>query len=104
MTPFPETFVFGCGEYVQFEVTKYVLKPYRRPVTEWGERVTPSDMLSYRISHQFKTPCCLCATHNTTDDTRYTECAIFRSVHGEYAGEYVAGCASSSCGYQGRSY
>lgn len=70
----------------------------RRPVSNIGVRVPPTDLFDYRSTHDFKTPCCLCACKAYGS---YTETAIFRALDGPYAGEYVASCASGSCGYMG---
>jgi len=70
----------------------------RRPVTNTGGHVTPSELWDLRTTHDFKTPCCLCA-FNT--DGNYTECAIYRAHNGEFGGEYVASCAYGRCGYIG---
>lgn len=69
----------------------------RRPVTEDGERVTPSDLEDYRITHKFKAPSCLCGCK--ANNASYTESAIYIDRDGPYPGEYVAGCASDSCDY-----
>jgi hypothetical protein len=34
--------------------------------------------------------------------TTYTEAAIFVSTQGPFMGEYIAACASDSCGYLGK--
>jgi len=73
------------------------LRPWFWPVAENGQRVTPSDLLNHRLSHQFRVPCCLCAYNTTT--AIYTESAIYLAIQGEFSGEYVAGCATDSCGY-----
>ena len=68
-----------------------------RPITQTGQRVSPSDMQAYRVGHEFKAPCCLGA--NDTVEDYYTESAIYLAPNGIYAGEYVAGCAGARCGY-----
>jgi len=68
-----------------------------RPVTKEGMRVAPSDLAQYCVSHQFRAPCCLCAC--IVIGSRYTESAIYLASAGQYSGEFVAGCASGSCGY-----
>jgi hypothetical protein len=72
-----------------------------RPVTEEGERVTPSDLLDYRNTHRFRTPSCFCGCK--TGYATYTESAIYIARDGPYAGEYVTGCVSDSCGYLSKS-
>jgi hypothetical protein len=67
----------------------------QRPVSRTGARVTPTDLVEHRRAHDFKAPCCLCACSSIV----YTESAIYIAVKGQYSGEYVAGCASDSCGY-----
>jgi hypothetical protein len=67
------------------------------PVAQTGARVTPSDLAEYREAHSFRAPCCLCACSNPGNV--YTETAIYISTDGPYSGEFVAGCASDSCGY-----
>jgi hypothetical protein len=73
----------------------------RRPVTEDGQRVTPSDLADYRITHQFRAPSCLCGCK--TNNASYAETAIYIAKDGPYSGEYVVGCASDSCGYLSKS-
>ena len=63
-----------------------------------GEQIKPCDLAAYRNTHDFQGPCCLCAAH----DGSYKESAFFKAAAGEYMGEYVAGCASSQCGYLGK--
>jgi hypothetical protein len=71
-----------------------------RPVTEEGMRVTPMDLPDHQITHEFRAPCCLCACNFV--GTRYIESAIYLANDGPYIGEYVAGCASDTCGYIGK--
>jgi len=78
-----------CIEYLQ------LLCSLRRPVLRSGQRVTPTDLWGHRMTHQFKAPCCLCAS----TEGYYTECFIYPAEDGPYAGEHVAGCASGRCGY-----
>jgi hypothetical protein len=72
-----------------------------RPVTSDGKPVFPSNLLDYRNFYDFRAPCCLCAVNLNTDGVGFTESAIYIAVRGPYSGEYVAGCASSVCGYLG---
>jgi hypothetical protein len=75
-----------------------------RPVNESGERVTPSDLLAHRGSHEFKGPCCMCAASqgaNPTAAAPYTEASIFVPAEGPFSGEYVAACAHGNCRYWG---
>jgi hypothetical protein len=67
-----------------------------RPVTSAGHRVTPTELWAHRRTHDFRTPCCLCA-HETGGV--YTECDISQALDGEYYGEYVARCTYGRCGY-----
>ncbi|KAJ3522554.1 hypothetical protein NMY22_g11844 [Coprinellus aureogranulatus] len=68
-------------------------------------RVAPSNLESYRRTHRFRGPCCLCAL---LDRTEYTEARIGvvetaseDSETGSPAlhGEYVATCPAQRCGY-----
>ena len=70
---------------------------FLRPVTEKGSRVPPSDLLDHRVHYNFCAPCCLCIPN--ADGCGFTETAIYVALSGPYAGEYVAGCASDTCGY-----
>ena len=72
-----------------------------RPINDAGERVTPSNLLEYRRSHDFKGPCCLCASVHS-DEAAYTESAIFLAVRGPSAGKYVSACATGHCRYWGK--
>ena len=68
-----------------------------RPINERGRRIKPSDLLEYRILHDFQTPSCLCASSPELNaDTAHMEAAIFI-----FSGEYVAACASGDCRYWG---
>jgi hypothetical protein len=71
-----------------------------RPTNDVGERVTPSNLLDHRRSHDFKGPSCLCASLNSSE-TAYTEAAIFMATRGPSAGKYVAACATGQCRYWG---
>jgi hypothetical protein len=71
-----------------------------RPVNEGGERVTPSNLLDYRRSHELQGPCCLCASLSP-DESAYTEASIFLAKSGPSAGGYVAACATGQCRYWG---
>jgi hypothetical protein len=88
---------------VSFPLTKFdavdvnVFNVQRRPVNEAGERITPSGLLDYRMAYVFQAPCCLCAS--VTPGSDYTESAIYVPIGGEFVGEYVAACATDSCGY-----
>jgi hypothetical protein len=62
-----------------------------------GRRVSPSDLLDYRLDHDFKAPCCLCASN--ARGISFTESAIYIALSGPYEEEYVAGCAADHCGY-----
>jgi len=68
-------------------------------VSQEGERVTPTDLLNHRANHDFRAPCCLCADVSSIHAAGYTESDIYIADNGPYSGEYVAGCASKSCGY-----
>jgi hypothetical protein len=88
---------------VSFPLTKFdavdvnVFNVQQRPVNEAGERITPSGLLDYRMAYVFQAPCCLCAS--VTPGSDYTESAIYVPIGGEFVGEYVAACATDSCGY-----
>jgi hypothetical protein len=71
-----------------------------RPINDAEQRVTPSCLTAYRLSHDFRAPSCLCSVLSS-DDTAYTETAIFKAFTGEFIGEYMAGCAEGRCGYLG---
>lgn len=73
------------------------MRAVQRPANERGERITPTMLLDYRTDYEFKAPCCLCACNSF--GIGYTECAIYIPLHGNYSGEYVAGCATGICGY-----
>jgi hypothetical protein len=77
-------------------------RPYN-PETE--ARVPPSGLEAYRRTHHFKGPCCLCAfvTRKPYIETRI---GIVESFNGDedrnrsvLHGEYVATCATQTCGY-----
>jgi hypothetical protein len=62
-----------------------------------GRRVSPSDLLDYRRDHDFRAPCCLCASN--ARGFSVTESAIYVALGGPYEGDYIAGCATDYCGY-----
>ncbi|KAG2055806.1 hypothetical protein BDR06DRAFT_1006645 [Suillus hirtellus] len=69
------------------------------PVNEDGEHIIPSDLVAYRNSHQFRAPHCLCAFMDNHDPVNHCEAAIVISMWGPNAGQYLACCALSKCGY-----
>jgi hypothetical protein len=72
-----------------------------RPV-EGNERVKPDALHNYRKTHQFLGPCCLCPLLTPLSrEYHFTEAAVYVPIFGRYAGEYVAECAKSRCGYLG---
>lgn len=73
-----------------------------RPVNEAGECVTPSHLLEYRRTHEFRGPCSLCAALSPSDQKIYMEASIFLAVAGSSAGKYVAACAQGQCRYLGQ--
>jgi hypothetical protein len=101
MTQLRVTFVCGSGKCCcrAFKLLIYSCPFSRRPVTEAGERVTPSDLTAYRISHDFIGPCCLCA--HDADMPQYVESSIYMAFDGPFFGEYVASCATNRCSYLG---
>lgn len=76
-----------------------------RPVEE-GFRLEPDHLRSYRDSHQFLGPCCLCplvkGPLKKEGNYCFVEAAIYLRVSGRYAGEYVIECCKGRCGYLGR--
>jgi len=68
------------------------------------ERVAPSALREYREHYQLLGPSCLCPLFQpVSDEPVFMEVAIYIPVFGRYAGEYVAECAQSQCGYLGQS-
>ena len=66
--------------------------------------MAPDAFHAYRESHDFLGPCCLCPLFvPLSEEPRFTEAAIYMPIFGRCAGEYVAGCAKSRCGYVGQS-
>lgn len=99
-----KTFAHGSGTSPTSTTTKIYwvsISPLSRPVDEHGSRVTPTDLADHRMSHEFKAPCCLCAS--TLGGTSYTETVFHMEVTGEHRGRYVASCATNSCGYISKS-
>ncbi|KAJ7257623.1 hypothetical protein C8J57DRAFT_1234771 [Mycena rebaudengoi] len=90
------------------------LLPYRRRVqttknlvVEWdsknkpvrdGQRVPPSELRDYRVTHEFRYPNCLCSVHEL-DPNHVTESAVFMVNSGRLGGQYVAACALGICKY-----
>lgn len=77
--------------------------PLHRPVN--GHKlVPPSNLRDYRDHHQFLGPSCLCPLLGPLEETLvFKEAAIYMPVFGPYAGEHVAECRESRCGYLGQS-
>jgi hypothetical protein len=69
-----------------------------RPVSDAGERISPSELSDYRVTHNFRLPCCLCAFGR---EPIIVEAAVYVYRAGELSGLYVAGCATDCCGYLG---
>lgn len=68
-------------------------------------RVTPSDLVVHRVTHNFHAPSCLCVL-DSGSQVDYIESAIYLAGpnHGEDKGQYVMGCATESCGYFGECF
>jgi hypothetical protein len=63
----------------------------------------PSALRDYRERYQFLGPSCLCPLlQPLSEEPAFKEVAIYIPVFGRYAGEYVAECANSRCGYLGQ--
>jgi hypothetical protein len=87
-------------------LANYCWPTISRPLdSETGERVTPSDWDTFRQTHKFKAPSCLCAF---VDKRKYTESRVgivemtTQDIDRNYStlkGEYVAVCAEQRCGY-----
>lgn len=69
-----------------------------RPI-KGEERLRPDELRDYRKTHEFLGPCCLCPMKDSK--LCFAEAAIHMPVIGRYAGEYVAECSKSQCGYLG---
>ena len=66
--------------------------------------MVPDALHSYHKTHKFLGPCCLCpllGIERGIERGRYVEAVIHILVFGRYAGEYVAECTGSQCGYLG---
>ena len=76
---------------------------FDRPVNVDGERVPPSELSDYRLSHWFRGPCCICPANSSSarERSRFTEAAILLVADGRLAGQYVVSCARGRCGYVG---
>ncbi|KAH6905105.1 hypothetical protein BKA70DRAFT_1431191 [Coprinopsis sp. MPI-PUGE-AT-0042] len=67
-----------------------------------GTRIPPSELESYRRTHHFLSPCCLCAAELDEDyiEARIGLVHVPSAAHGSFMnGEYVAECALRRCGY-----
>lgn len=74
---------------------------FHRPVN--GQQLVPlSALRDHRDHHQFLGPSCLCPlTQSLSEEPVFKEAAIYIPVFGPFAGEYVAECVESRCGYLG---
>ncbi|OJA17982.1 hypothetical protein AZE42_09892 [Rhizopogon vesiculosus] len=70
------------------------LATYQWPTDRHGQKIHPSQFAAYREAHAFLYPCCLCATAD-----RYVETSVLQRAEGINQGQYVAECATSTCGY-----
>jgi hypothetical protein len=72
-----------------------------RPVDIDGEKIPPSDLETYRKTHEFRYPCCLCADERGRG--AYTEAAVYSWWdRGADKAEWLTRCASNTCGYRGQ--
>ena len=89
-----------------------VLTVYIRPCDpSTGIRIPPGGFEAHKRTHDFRTPCCLCAF---LDNDEYTEShvGVVESLVGENHvqsrsisnGEYIAVCGRNRCGYFGQSF
>ena len=97
---------YWCAVYSRFHLVSLAFNltvHVHRPVTETGERVPPSDLLDHRRTHDFRGPCCLCASLDSSIlPAAYTEASIFVAIVGPCIGKYVAACATGQCRYWGK--
>ncbi|KAG2737999.1 hypothetical protein P692DRAFT_20882954 [Suillus brevipes Sb2] len=70
------------------------LSTYPWPINGRGDKIHPSQFATYRETHIFRYPCCLCAMGDT-----YVEASVFQLTHGVSQGDYIAECATGYCGY-----
>lgn len=92
----------GFGTCIcSFYTHRFWIVTFHRPIADTGERVPPSDLSNYRVTHEFQGPYCLCACDAIGTD--YTESMICVIVGGQFSGEYVASCATETCGYSSKS-
>jgi len=97
---FPGDFLLVCHDLLTSAVCFSCL---HRPV-HGTEHVTQDAWHIYHKNHQFLGPCCLCPLlQPLSQESRYTEAAIYLPLRGCYKGEWVAECAEGRCGYLGRS-
>lgn len=68
--------------------------PNDRPTDGYGHKIHPSQFMTYRETHVFHYPSCLCSKVDS-----YVEALVFKRTTGICRGEYVAECATSTCGY-----
>ena len=84
-------------KYLRHDTSQCLHRPVER-----NERVRPDALNNHRETHQFFGPCCLCLLLTTlSGESHFTEAAMYVPICGRYAGEYVAECAKSHCGYKG---
>ncbi|KAG2752736.1 hypothetical protein P692DRAFT_20695335, partial [Suillus brevipes Sb2] len=71
------------------------------PADGKGRKVPPSDLEDYRAKYDFRYPCCVCA--DSGRKAAYIEAAVYPWWN-ETANEidWIARCASNTCGYQGQ--
>ncbi|KAG2752864.1 hypothetical protein P692DRAFT_20724237 [Suillus brevipes Sb2] len=69
------------------------------PVQDDGGRVSPAELVAHQNSHQFRGPHCLCAFVDNCYPPGHCEAAIVMLTRGQNAGEYLACCTLSKCGY-----
>jgi hypothetical protein len=102
---------FGHGERLVFLFPENWIDPLQihRPCYENARRVPPDELEKHSRSHYFRTPCCLCAY--LKGDGSYTASKVVPlhsvnikrhdRVRRPFVAEYVAECATNTCGYFG---
>ncbi|THH16836.1 hypothetical protein EW146_g3867 [Bondarzewia mesenterica] len=82
---------------LQYDIIDDCLESWFWPINMVGERVTPTDLEQHRHSHCMYGSCYLCPRYPNRE--AWKEAAIYITRCGQYAGEWIAACASGRCDY-----
>ncbi|RDB22912.1 hypothetical protein Hypma_009813 [Hypsizygus marmoreus] len=86
-------------EVLHFDEIKNGLSIWKWPTDSSGERIHPSILAEFCLSHELTHPICLCPVYAPHSPPR--QALILRSDQfgSRHCGEYIAKCSEDTCGY-----